>query len=145
MKNSILILHREVEDMTQMPTLYLNNYHESMMPSFRGSYYRASDGKEAFRLNGNEIIFLRDPASSEDIDAALELLRKKGAKEVLPNGEDTFLLAVHAEAYRLFQNDMEVIHPDILELRQEIEQKYFEEAQNKPRRKFPRGPRRRIQ
>ena len=137
--NSILILHREAEDTTLMPTPNLDKYSESMLPTFRGSYFRHSDGKEAFRIKDNKITFLRPVTSRQDIDAALELLAKKGVKEILPSYDNDFFIDVHREAYRMFKDKMEVVHPDLLEHREAIEQAFFEREQNQPRR--TKGPR----
>jgi len=117
--NTIIVLHREAQDTTQLRTPTLDKYfHESMLPTFHGSYFSSADGKESFRLKDNKIIFLRNVIGRKDIDAALELLKKKSVKEITPLGDDNFLGAVHQAGER---HKIDVLHPDYYEAMQKVQ------------------------
>lgn len=114
--NTIEILHRESKDTTQLKTPNLDFYHESMMPAFKNSFYKSSTGKEAFRLVDNTIHFHGD-TTDQDVRAAMELLKKKGATEVMPQGESDFLISCHQAGYH---QNIEVLHPDLYEAQEKV-------------------------
>lgn len=108
--NIVKILHRSGADAN--PTILTPALDKFTFSKLRQMWYRNEDGvdKFYFGLGGDCVSFKH--LSFDSVAAAIEMLKVKGVDEIVPIGNDDFLIMCHQVG---LENNIEVVHPDMIE------------------------------